>query len=266
MNRESFLEVAGHADARNVWALSQWLPQPEQVRMALQLRINEVVGPVAGETENEADLSTTSMRQGMGLVVALGLAAGFLPFLVHWFSAARTGASLPLLRLAQQAESQSAAWRNFPWPFEVWVETASAMAGLDPRLPGWLAALLSSLGEWVNWPLGWLTLWLVYGLGILLVSKIFGAGVTLQRFYAATAYAYTPLLLTALSPIPCVGALASFVGVVWMAVMYIHAVYVVTGLDMARAILAVIIPVAAAMLLGIVLAGALLTTLVGMWL
>ena len=266
MNRESFLEVAGHADTQDVWALSQWLPQPEQVRMALQLRINEVVGPAAGETENEADLSTTSMRQGIGLVVSLGLVAGFLPFLVDWFRAARMGAPLPLLRLVQQADSQGAAWRNLPWPMEVWAETARAMAGLDPRLPGWLAALLSALGEWVNWPLGWLTLWLVYGLSILAVCKLFGAGTTLQRFYAATAYAYTPLLLTALSPIPCLGVLAGFIGVVWSAVMYIHAVYVVTGLDMGRAILAVIIPLAAGLLLGVVLAGALLTTLVGIWL
>lgn len=267
MNRESFLEVPGHADAQDVWALRNWLPQPEQVRMALQLRINEVVGTTADEQENEADLATTSMRQGIGLIVALGLAAGALPFLVNWISAARIGTSLPLLRLAQQMDRQSAGWRSLPWPFEVWVETTGAIAGLDPRLPGWLAALLSALGEWVNWPLSWLTIWLVYGLGILAVSKLLGAtGVTLQRFYAATAYAYTPLLLTALTPIPCVGALAGFVAVAWMGVMYIHAVYVVTRLDIGRAILAVVIPAAVAVLVGIVMAGALLTTLVGAWL
>ena len=46
----------------------------------------------------------------------------------------------------------------------------AALAGLPPAgLPGWLAALLSSLGVWLNTPLQWLTWWLVYGVAVLLV-------------------------------------------------------------------------------------------------
>jgi hypothetical protein len=262
VSSDSYVVLPGDADLREVWALSNWLPQTEQVRIALQLRVDEVIGATGDEAENEADLATTSMRQGLGLVVLLGLIAGALPFLVNWIQAARAGTTVPLLRLAQSAGEMSAAWGTLPLPLEAWSNTASTIAGLDPRLPGWLAALLSALGEWINWPLNWLALWLVYGLAVLTISKLFGAQATLQRFYAATAYAFTPLLLTALSPVPCLGALATLAGVIWLVVMYIHAVYAVTGLDMGRAILSVLLPAALAVLLGMVVLGATLFSLV----
>jgi hypothetical protein len=262
VSSDSYVALPGEASPREVWALSNWLPQLDQVRAALQLRIDEVIGATGDEAENEADLATTSMRQGLGLVVALGLIAGALPFLVNWIQAARAGTTVQLLRLARSVGEQSEVWGALPLPLEVWSNTAHTIAGLDPRLPGWLAALLSALGEWINWPLSWLTLWLVYGLGVLVVCKLFGAPATLQRFYAATAYAFTPLLLMALSPIPCLGALATVVGVIWLVVMYIHAVYVVTGLDMGRAILSVLLPAAFVALLGLVVFGATLFSLV----
>jgi hypothetical protein len=262
MSSDSYVTLPGDAGVREVWAPGNWLPQIEQVRVALQLRIDEVIGVTGDEAENEADLATTSMRQGLGLVVALGLIAGALPFLVNWIQAARAGTTVQLLRLARSVGEQSEAWGALPLPLEVWSNTARTIAGLDPRLPGWLAALLSALGEWINWPLGWLTLWLVYGLGVLAVSKLLGAPVTLQRFYAATAYPFTPLLLTALSPIPCLGALATLIGFIWLVVMYVHAVYVVTGLDMGRAILSVLLPAALVALLGLVVFGATLFSFV----
>jgi hypothetical protein len=257
MSAESFVEVSGHADRHEIWALRNWLPHPEQVRMALQLRIDEVIGVTGDERENEGDLDTTSMRQGIGLIVALGLAAGALPFLVNWFVGARAGTALPLARLAQRTGDPNPSWL----PLDIWADTAQTVAGLDPRLPGWLAAFLSALGEWINWPLAWLAGWLVYGLGVLVVARLLGSTGTLPRFYAATAYAWTPLLLTALSPIPCLGALAILVGVVWMAVMYVHAVYTVSGLEMVQVILAVLLPGAVALLFTLLVGGVLLISI-----
>jgi hypothetical protein len=261
---QSYLQLPGLNDPREVWSPGNWLPQRQQVTTALQLRINEVIGASGDEAENEADPRTTSMRQGLGLVFLLGLLAGALPFFVNWINGIRAGAAAPLARLAQQTAAQAELWSWAPLPFAIWSDTAGTIAGLDPRLPGWLAALLSALGEWLNWPLSWLSFWLVYGLGILVVAKIFGTRTTLPRFYAATAYAYTPLLLTALTPIPCLGALAVLVGLGWTVVLYIHAVYVVTGLDIGRSILSVVLPAAVSVLLGLVVTGALLTTLLGL--
>jgi hypothetical protein len=258
---QSYVQLPGLTNPREVWVLSHWLPRREQVITALQLRINEVVGTSGDEVENEADPRTTSMRQGIGLVMALGLLAGALPFFVNWINGISAGTAGPLARLAQRAEAQSNLWSALPLPLHIWRDTAGTVAGLDPRLPGWIAALLSALGEWINWPLGWLAFWLVYGLGILVVAKLFGARTTLQRFYAATAYAYTPLLLMALSPIPCLGALVSLAGLVWAAVLYVHAVYVVTDLDFGRALLSVLLPAVGALLGGLIFTGALLATL-----
>ncbi|RIK35608.1 MAG: hypothetical protein DCC55_29835 [Chloroflexi bacterium] len=261
MSSDSYVALPGDASTREVWSLNNWLPRIEQVRAALQLRIDEVIGATGDEGENEADLATTSMRQGMGLVFVLGVLAGALPFVVNWISATRAGTALPLLRLVQNLNEQGDQWATLPLPLDIWVDTARTLAGVDPRAPGWLVAFLSALGEWINWPLNWLALWLVYGLGVLVVSKLLGGPTTLQRFYAATAYAFTPLLLAALSPIPCLGALATFVGIVWMVVMYIHAVYVVTGLDMGRAILSVFLPAALVAVVGVIMLGATILSL-----
>jgi len=262
MSAESFVQLPGDEAAAAIWSPSNWLPQRAQVVSAVQLQIDEVIGATGREDENEANERTTSMRQGIGLVFVLGLAAGILPFLVNWFNATRAGTALPLLRFAQQGQRFGATGAEAPFPFDLWIETARTVAGLEPRLPGWLAAFFSALGAWINQPLNWLALWLVYGLGILVVSHILGGRTTLQRFYAATAYAFTPLLLTVLSPIPCIGALAAFIAVIWMIVLYTHAVQVVTELDLGRALLSVLLPGALALLFAIVAGGALIVTII----
>ncbi len=88
------------------------------------------------------------------------------------------------------------------------------------------------------------------------MSKLFGATATLQHFYAATSYAYLPLILTALGPVPCLGPLAILVALIWSLFVYVHAVQHVTHLDTGRAILSVVLPVAFMMLVGILLVGA----------
>src|SRR5690606_17144643 len=97
----------------------------------------------------------TSMRQGLGLVVVSALLAGLLPFVLDWIAATRMGTVVPLADLARAAESRKA---DVTWgPLATMRETAQAVAGLPPSiLPGWLAAFLSALGAWINWPLRWL--------------------------------------------------------------------------------------------------------------
>jgi hypothetical protein len=262
MSAQSYLPLPGLSEDSKVWTLSQWLPQRAQVISAVQLRIDEVVGVTGDEFENEADVRTTSMRQGMGLVALTGLVAGALPFLANLITAIRAGTALPLARMANTLSERSVIGAALP--LDVWAETAQTIAGLDPRLPGWLAALFSALGGWVNWPLNWLTFWLVYGFGVLLVAKLFGAPTTLQRFYAATSFAFVPLVLTGLSPIPCIGGLAGLVALFWMFILYVHAVQVVTDIGIPKAVICVLLPAAGGVLLSLIIAGSIFVSLLSL--
>ncbi len=272
-------------------SVNGWLPPFQQMIDVLQFRLDAVVGATRDQdgAVNMASLAdthgasaeaeslpapsvatakriatATSMRQGMGLVVAIALIAGLLPFLVNWVIAGRAGTALPLVQIAGTMDARAGASDSTLLPMQAWEETAKTIAGLPPRLPGWLAAGLSALGVWVNQPLNWLTYWLVYGLGILLVSKLLGATTTLQRFYAATSYAYLPLLLTSLQPIPYLGALATFVAVIWTIILYVRIVQLLTGLNAGHSVLSVLLPGALAMLVALLAVGALILSLVRM--
>lgn len=254
MNSSSFLRADGAIERQHpAWWLA-WLPTPDQIQRAIQLQFG-------AEPNGNTAAWSINMRQGLGLVVAAALVAGLLPFLVNSVTAIRMGTALPLARLAQQAQEQSAE----SGPLAQIGETWQTLAGLSPAvLPGWMAGLLSSLGEWINWPLRWLTWWLVYGTAVLLAAKVWGAPTTLQRFFSSTSYAAVPMILTGLGPIPCLGALAQVVAVLWMLAVYVASVRTATGLDWGRAAVSVILPGAIALLFGAMLLLATATTLLRM--
>ena len=240
MNNSSFLRADGTIEPQHRAWWSEWLPTLDQIQQAIQLQFDS--GPNA-----RTSVWAISMRQGLGLVVAAALVAGFLPFLVNSVIAVRMGTVLPLARLAQAAQELSEAGG----PLAMLGQTWQRLAGLPPAVfPGWLAAILSSLGEWINWPLRWLTWWLVYGTAVLVTAKAWGAPTTLQHFFALTSYAAVPMVLTGLGPIPFLGFLAQLVAVIWMLVVYIASVRAVTGLDWGRALLSVALPGAIVLLLG----------------
>jgi hypothetical protein len=255
MSTHSFLPLLGSTTQRELWVPTDWLPRQEALISALQLRVDEAL------SVKDNGMGTT-MRQGLGLVLGSGLLAGSLPFLVNWFVAARAGTALPLVRAANELQQQAERMESTPLPLHVWAETANAIAGMTPRLPGWLAAGLSAFGQWLNLPINWLTLWLVYGLAVLIVAKLLGATTTLPRFYAATSYGFAPLTLTLLSPIPCIGWLASLVALAWTLLVYIHAVQITTALGTGKAILATILPAVVLALISLVMLGKLLTSLI----
>ena len=208
-----------------------WLPTPQKMSDAVQLR-------ASGFTE-------TTMRQSLGMVLVLGLLAGFIPFLVNWEQAATAGNALPLARLGAQASRFQATPLTFISPmFEPVIlgETVQLIVGLPQPLPGWLAAFLSALGEWINWPLRWLALWIVYGALVMACNKALGATNRLQPFFAATGFAAAPLILVGLSPVPCLGRICSAVGVIWAFVVYARANEEVTNLPRSRSLAAVLLP------------------------
>ena len=84
-----------------------WLPTMQQVSDALQLHLRAAIGTV-DDPEIEEPLGTsTSMRQGLGLVLLTGLLAGLIPFLVNWVVAARVGTALPLAQLSRSIGEQA---------------------------------------------------------------------------------------------------------------------------------------------------------------
>jgi len=219
--------------------LSDWFPPPQKMSDAVQLR-------ASGFTE-------VTMRQSLGMVVFCGLLAGLVPFVVNWQTAASAGSALPLARVGAQAsqldrmlsESGSLfAVRGLVVPSNPALigDLALMLAGLEQPFPGWLAAFLSALGEWINWPLRWVTVWIVYGAMVMVCNKAFGAAVRLQPFFAATGFAAAPLLLIGLAPVTCLGGVSSVVGAIWSAVVYARANEQATALSRGRSLAAVLIP------------------------
>ncbi|MEZ4727528.1 MAG: hypothetical protein R3E79_10380 [Caldilineaceae bacterium] len=256
MSTETFLQLPEKATAPDLWSPRGWLPAWAQVRKALTLQVDQVIAPWDTiDAEAVADLTTTSMRQGIGLIVTSAFLGGLLPFWVNWWQAARIGTALPLVAWARYAEQQSLGAAALSPFVQAWTESVRTLAGLPPNLPGWLAAGISALGAWVNWPLAWLTLWLVYGLGVLVVLKVQGATTTLPHFYAATSYAFVPLVLLGLRPLPYLGLLFALVGIVWAALIYGKAIRTLTPLSLSRVVVSLLAPLAFAVISSLAVLG-----------
>lgn len=257
MNAQTFVHRPERTAAPDLWSPQGWLPAWSQVRTALTLQVEQVITPwdTEGVAEDKvASFHTTSMRQGIGLVVIAALIGGLLPLVVQWMQAAQIGTATPLAMLARYAEAQSNGVNLTPFT-QVWTNTARTMAGLEPIAPVWLAAGLSALGNWLNWPLTWLTIWLVYGLGVLATLKFQGATTTLPHFYGATSYAFVPLALLGLGVIPYLGPLFSLAGIIWAVLIYGETVRALANLPTQRVVVSLLTPLAVLVLLALISAG-----------
>ena len=221
---------------------SVWLPAWHQMRDALQFQVGDAVGP---EIEEEAEVilgKHTTMQQGMGLIIAIGVVSGSLPFLFNLIRATAAGTSLQMLTVAEFAMQRTQLWSLLGLDATLMSETFQNIAGMSPRAPGFIAALFSALGVWVNTPLSLLTLWIAYGAGVLTCAHFVGAKSTLQRFFSTTAYAFLPLTLGILAPIPGLGWLAALFALLGFVLLYIRSVSFVTGLDGVRSLICVLLP------------------------
>ncbi len=241
MNSFRFLRADGTLDDPRDGG-SPWLPSLRQMRDALQLRVDSAVGPQINEEEPILIGTHTTMRQGMGMVIVAALLAGALPFLANWLRAASAGTSIQMLMLSDFATARSGWWSLLGLDGAFVTDTLQQVAGMSSRLPGFMAGFFSALGLWINTVLDWLGLWIANGAAVLAVAHVFGAQTTLQRFFSTTAYAFLPLVLLTLTPIPCVGPLAGLLALIWAALIYFNAVRSVTGLEMHKVVISALLP------------------------
>ncbi len=242
--------------------IGEWLPSWAQMKNAFKLRFDTPPDPEDSEPIIESDsVLYASMRQGMGMIIVAGLAAGLPSFIWNWLSAGRDGTVVPLSELSRA--TLTAPTEYIMGGSSAFTDLLQQIAGLEPSVfPGWLAAGVSSFGLWLNVPLQWLTVWIVYGLLVLLVAKMMGATTTLQQFYTVTSFGFLPLVLTALAPVPCLGAIVSMAGLIWAIAVYTVGVRTVTRLSTGMSLLCTILPGVTLLLIGAAVAIAVAATTV----
>ncbi len=248
-SKDSYVVQPGRPRRDDWLRWSNWMPTLDQIGAAARLKVADAVDPW------ERGVVTATMRQGLGLIVLLGLLAGLLPFFANLWLAVPMQTSVPLAQAATNVMPWSRAYPADSLPSIVG-STVQMVAGLEPRMPGVFAAILSALGLWINTPLSWLGYWIVYGLFVAGFARLMGAANSLPAFFAATSFAAVPLLLTGLAPIPWVGPLLALAGVVLAFVVYFQTVRFATRLEGGRTLLAMLLPLAVGIILPLLGLGA----------
>lgn len=237
MSSKSYVNLPGQSNKADLLRWNAWLPKLAQVWAALRFQVDDAVDPL------ERKQVTVTMRQGLGLVITLGMLAGLIPMIANLWLAVPLGTAVPLAQLADAAAQVLRAFTGSV-PLDIAAHTVQTVAGLEPRMPGFFAALLSAIGIWLNWPLGWLTIWIVYGAFVMALLRVMGAPNTLEEYFAATSFAAVPLTLIGLAPIPWIGPLAVVIGLVAAFLLYFQLVRFVARRDIGRTLLAVLAPIA----------------------
>jgi hypothetical protein len=226
--------------------------------------------------------------QGFLVIVAVALLVG-LPT----FAANVIGAAQPRLAEAQFEEA-SAEFENglaqiepflgflpteereqlvqLPQMIKPWIAAGVEISNLPTVLPSPLGALLQAFGGWLSLPFAKagfplaavsLATWLGYGLWVMLLAKLLGGRGTLAGFFGTSALYAVPHVLSFFIWIPCLGRILSLVAFVWGILIYVKATVVSHELTVGRAVVAVLLPMAAivvlvlafAVVLGAVLSG-----------
>lgn len=136
------------------------------------------------------------------------------------------------------------------------------LANARTPLPRGFVGLFQSVGSWLSRALAALGGWLFYGALVLIAVNLLGGSATLPDFLGMVALYSIPGLLALFNPIPCLGAFLALIGAVWGIVIYVKAVSVVSGLDTAKSLVAVVAPFLILALLAILLTMAMVLWLV----
>jgi hypothetical protein len=223
-----------------------WLPTLMQMRMAVTQKLAQAIGPDATGVPFHRG-QHTSMRQGFGMVALVGLLASLPPIIALWLGNTDFAAGFPFLAapVLSIVDLLTGYWGRIVELslFGNDEATVQSVVGGEP----WLWAL----GAWLGAPVRMLTLWLAGGLSIFVAARVFGARNTLPRFFAATSYAFLPLLLMALLPVSFVGVIALPVGLALFFVMYAQGVQIATQMEWGHVLITLLAPLVLYMILGI---------------
>jgi hypothetical protein len=125
---------------------------------------------------------------------------------------------------------------------------------IQAPLPRGISGFFTATGAYLSRVFGALGSWMLYGALVLIAVNLLGGSAKLPDFLGMSALYSLPLLLTLLTPIPCVGALLGLIGWIWAIVVYVKAVSVASDMGGGKSVLAVFAPLIVLILLGILLA------------
>jgi hypothetical protein len=134
------------------------------------------------------------------------------------------------------------------------VPMVTDLARVESPLPQGVAGFFQAVGSWLSRALAAIGGWLFYGALVLIVVNLLGGSAKLGDFLGTVSLYVIPGLLGLLAPVPCLGGLLGFIGLIWSIVVYVKATSVATDLDTGQSVLAVFAPFVVLLLLGILLA------------
>ncbi len=134
-----------------------------------------------------------------------------------------------------------------------WANTVAQFNSLSLPFPRFIKVILEALGDFTSTILSDMGSWMLYAVLVLLFAKWLGGKANIQTMLGTTALFMVPHILNVLSFIPILGLLLGLVATIWGLIIYIKAVSIVNELPTGKAILAVILPILASIVLVIVL-------------
>lgn len=201
--------------------------------------------------------------RGIVLIIVVSLVAGLISFAINLVSRVQPVDVNEIVDGMNRWYDMQFQW--FPTPpdpefqkawegmMDVMVPMITDLSEIQAPLPRGVTGFFNAFGTWLSRALTAIGGWLFYGALVLIFVNLLGGSAKLPEFLGTVALYVIPGLLGLLSPIPCLGALLVFIAMIWSVVVYIKATSVVTNLDAGRAILAVVAPFFALMLLGVLL-------------
>lgn len=200
--------------------------------------------------------SKNAMRTGVILLLVVFLVAGSLQFVVDLANNLRPFTASEAADVQQEMRQAMETWLQFMPQDEfsqqfidqflqnlnAGLNMAVDIENIATPLPRGVSRFFQTLGGWLSQPLARLAAFLAYGIWVLLFAKLLGGNGGVDRFFGVTALYSVPNLLGFFGPVPLIGSLLGFVGMVWGWVVYVKAVQVTQRFDMGKALLAAALP------------------------
>ncbi|NOX62284.1 MAG: YIP1 family protein [Chloroflexi bacterium] len=245
----------------NQTSTSPSAPSPSQASIALSLARDAVA--LKPEPYQNMVSGKPSIRRGVLIVLAVGLFIGVVQAFISLPALFRAPVALTEADIAEIEQSLDM-MRQFGSPptpemeqlFDIYVQMLGGMipliqqiSELPTPLPPFFNRLFIWLGGWLSSPFALLAKWLGLAIWIMLFARLLGGRGTLMAYLNASALTVIPHLLTAFAFIPCFGGLLALLGSIWGLVMHVKVVETSHQLTRGRAVLAVLSPYIAFLLL-----------------